>query len=73
MASTPGHDIVVKTSLELIGVALLAILADTGKAVGKVIVVFMVSIALIWFMTNGAKFLGPIVSRLQSKPSKRIA
>lgn len=64
-----GHDIVVTTAFELIGVALLAIVADTGKKAGSVIVVLMAGFALIWLMTSGAPFLSKILARSPGAPA----
>jgi hypothetical protein len=53
MATKPvGSDIVVTTAVELIGLSLLAILAGMNKGLGRVAVVFMAGIALIWAMSH---------------------
>lgn len=52
MATQAGYDIVVTTAVELIGVGLLALLAETSDQVGNLIVIFMVGILIIWAITH---------------------
>jgi hypothetical protein len=66
MKETTGHELVATTAFELVGVALLAILADTSKAIGNVVLVFMVAVGFIWLMTSGAGFLQGIMSHVPS-------
>lgn len=61
-----GHDIVAKTAFELVGVALLAILADTNKALGDIIVLLMVAFGFIWLMNSGSAFLAPIIGKFST-------
>jgi hypothetical protein len=65
-SSVTGHDIVAKTAFELVGVALLAILADTNKALGNVLVLLMVAFGFIWLMNSGSTFLTPIINRFSA-------
>ena len=51
----PGFDIIVTTAVELVGVGLLALLAETSNDVGTIIVVFMVGILIIWLITHTAQ------------------
>jgi hypothetical protein len=48
----PGHDIVVTSAFSLIGVALLALLANAGPKVGKIVIILMVGFAIGWAMLN---------------------
>jgi hypothetical protein len=61
-----GHEIVAKTAFELVGVALLAILADTNKALGNVLVLLMVAFGVIWLMNSGSAFLAPIIGKFSA-------
>jgi len=58
----PGHDIVVTSAFSLIGVALLALLANAGPKIGKVVIILMVGFAIGWALINSGwmeKILGP--------------
>jgi hypothetical protein len=48
----PGHDIVVTTAFSLIGVALLSLLANAGRNVGKVVIIAMAGFAIGWAIVN---------------------
>lgn len=50
-----GNDIVVTTTVELIGVALLALLAGANDQLGSVIVLVMVGFLIGWALINTAK------------------
>lgn len=63
--SESGHTIVVKLAFELIGVGLLAVVADMNKTLGNVIVVLMISFLFFWLMTGGITFLQPILAKFQ--------
>jgi len=52
MSRLAGNDIVVTTAFELIGVALLALLASANEQLGKIVIILMVGFALIWAMAN---------------------
>lgn len=55
MATRPaGSDIVVTTAFELIGVALLALLAGANDQVGNIVVILMVGFLLGWLLLNSA-------------------
>jgi hypothetical protein len=61
-----SHNIVAISAFELIGVALLAILADTNKTVGNIVVLFMFSFLFIWFMLFGSKFLSNVLRNVNN-------
>lgn len=65
MASSPGHAIVAETAFELVGVALLAIVADLNKTLGNIAVMLMVSFLFFWFMAHGSKFVGSALSNVE--------
>lgn len=54
----PGHDIVVTTAFSLIGVALLALVANAGPKVGKIVIILMVGFAIGWAMLNSGWLQG---------------
>jgi uncharacterized membrane protein len=57
MATTKqsGNDVVVTTTVELIGVALLSLLAGANDNLGSVIVIIMVGFLIGWLLMNTAK------------------
>jgi hypothetical protein len=55
-----GHDIVITTTVELVGVALMAILAGTSDGMGRIMVALMGGFMLVWLMTNTAFLKGII-------------
>jgi hypothetical protein len=57
-----GNDIVVTTTIELIGVALLSLLAGADNNLGSVIVIIMAGFLIGWLLMNTAK-LQSIVSK----------
>lgn len=50
-----GNDIVVTTTVELIGVALLSLLAGANNNLGSVIVIIMVGFLIGWMLINTSK------------------
>lgn len=53
----PGHDIVVTMTIELIGVGLMAAIADSGSpAVGRLMVGLMAGFFIMWFLANSSYF-----------------
>lgn len=67
-AAGGGHNFVTIVSLELVGVAILAIVADTSKAIGNVIVLLMVSFLMFWLITRGYRFI-----QAAEKPLGKVA
>lgn len=59
----PGHDIVVTTAVELVGVGLFGILAGVSDDMGTVMVVIMWGILLGWLLTHTTD-LGNMVKAL---------
>jgi hypothetical protein len=53
----PGSDIVVTTTVELIGVGLLALLAEI-KPLGNIVVIVMVGFVIGWLLINTPKLQG---------------
>ena len=51
-ASAGGSDIIVTTIIELLGIGLLALIAGISDQIGKIMVLIMSGILLIWMMTN---------------------
>lgn len=62
-SSPPGHDVFVTILGELIGVSILAVIADTNEEMGKVAVALMGGWLLIFLMTHDT-FLKGIVNKL---------
>lgn len=62
-ATQPGHDVFVVMLGELIGISILAIIADTNEELGKVAVALMGGWLLIFLMTHDT-FLKGIVNKL---------
>jgi hypothetical protein len=58
-----AHSLLITTLAELVGVSILAILADTSDTVGKVAVALMAGWLLIFLMTN-APFINSLTSKL---------
>jgi len=54
----PGHDIVVTTAFELIGISLLALLAGTSKQMGNIVIIVMVGFLLGWLLFNSGTLEG---------------
>jgi uncharacterized membrane protein len=50
-----GNDVVVTTAVELIGVALLSLLAGANNNLGSVIVLIMAGFLIGWLLMNTAK------------------
>jgi len=57
---TPAQDLVTTTTFELIGIALLALLANASDRVGRILVIVMVGFGLVWALSNTA-FLQKII------------
>ena len=62
-AAQSGHDIVLTTAVELVGVALMGILAGINDDLGKVLVIVMWGFVLGWFILNSAQ-LKSMVSKI---------
>lgn len=54
----PGNDVVVTATVELLGVALLTILAGVSKQVGNVVVIVMVGFLVGWLLINTTELQG---------------
>lgn len=54
----PGYDIVVTSTVELIGVGLLTLLAGSSPQMGKIAVIVMVGFLLGWLLINTTKLQG---------------
>jgi hypothetical protein len=59
-----GHNILAVAVFELVGVGLLAVVADTSEQIGNLIVVLMVAFLFFWLITNGSKFFAPIIGNV---------
>jgi hypothetical protein len=59
-ANQAGHSIVATTAVELIGVALLAILAGMSDDMGKVMLILMWGFVLGWFLLHTSQFAGMV-------------
>lgn len=57
-AKQPGSDIVVTVAVELIGTALMALLAGINDQVGNIVVIVMVGFLLAWLFINAGTFSG---------------
>lgn len=55
---TPQHSIFVVMIAELIGIALMALLADLNEGLGKVLMYVMVGWLLLWLMLNAKQIQG---------------
>lgn len=62
-AGATGHSIVVETVIELIGISLMAIIADTSKAAGKLMVLLMLGFAVMWFLVN-VRYFASIIGKV---------
>lgn len=52
-----GHGIVMSLTIELIGIGIMAAIADsTSPAIGRMMVALMAGWFLIWFLTNSSYF-----------------
>lgn len=61
MANTkqqPGNDIIVTLTVELIGVGLLALLADTSPTMGKIVMIVLVGFLLGWLLIHTTELQG---------------
>jgi hypothetical protein len=58
-----SHDVIVTTTVELIGVTLMAVIAGMSNSAGKVMVAIMVGFLFLWLITN-TQFLNAIVSHV---------
>lgn len=54
----PGNDVVVTTTVELIGVGLLTLLAGVSKQLGSVVVIVMVGFLVGWLLINTTELQG---------------
>lgn len=59
----PGRDVVTTTFIELLAVALLAILAGMSDDMGRLALVFMWGLVLLWMLTHTSQ-LGSMVKAL---------
>jgi uncharacterized membrane protein len=50
-----GNDVVITTTVELIGVALLSLLAGANNNLGSVIVIVMVGFLIGWLLMNSSE------------------
>lgn len=51
-SQSPGSDIVVTLTVELIGVGILTLLAGVNKGLGSVVIVVMVGFMFVWLLIN---------------------
>lgn len=58
-----GHATIVTLSIEIIGVGLMAALAESGPKMGRAMVALMGGFVLMWFIVN-ASFFSSIVSKM---------
>lgn len=65
--SQPGNDIVITTTVELIGVALLSLLAGANNNLGSVIVIIMAGFLIGWLLMNSAELTKIIPSPTNKK------
>jgi hypothetical protein len=61
-APKTGHEIVVTVTVELVGVALIAILAGMSDGLGRVMVALMSGFLLVFLITNATFLKGVIPS-----------
>jgi hypothetical protein len=61
--SEPIHNIIVTVAIELIGVGLLALLAGISDEIGRIIVIIMVGIAIVWALSH-TSLLSDMTSKL---------
>lgn len=55
--ASPGHNIVMTMTIELVGVGLMAAIADSSSpAVGRIMVGLMAAFFLLWFLANSSYF-----------------
>lgn len=59
----PGRNIVVSTTVELVGVGILALLAGISEEAGSTVVVFMVGLLVVWLLLHVTE-LANIVGKL---------
>lgn len=62
-----GNDIVVTTTVELIGVALLSLLAGSNNNLGSVIVIVMAGFLIGWLLVNGSELMKIVPSPTNKK------
>ena len=60
----PGHSIVMTMAIELIGIGLMAALAETGPNAGRAMVALMAGFMLIWFLTN-VEYFSSIIGKMR--------
>lgn len=65
--ATSAHEAVVRISFELVGVALMAIAADTNETLGTVLVILMASFFFYWLMTHGAALIQKYTAPFNTK------
>jgi hypothetical protein len=51
-AKAPQHDAIITVGVELLGVSLLALIAGISDDVGRIVVIFMVGVAIVWGITH---------------------
>lgn len=59
-ANQPGRSLVTTTAVELVGVALLAILAGMSDDMGKLMLILMWGFVLGWFLLHTQQFAGMV-------------
>lgn len=63
-STSTGHSIIVTTMAEVIGISILAIIADSSDTGGKFAVALMIGWFLIFLMSGGAGFVTELTSKL---------
>lgn len=63
--SHSAHDVVARLSFELVGVALLAIIADSNETLGSIILILMVAFLVYWLITRGAGIIARYIAPYQ--------
>lgn len=61
----PGYDIVTATAVQLVGVGLLALLADTSDNMGKIVVIVMAGFMIGWAIANTGWLTGHLGQPVQ--------
>jgi hypothetical protein len=70
MASpNPGHATVVTLTLEIVGVGIMAAIAETGPKAGKLMVTLMGGFMLMWFLIN-ANYFASIIGKTSAATRK---
>lgn len=63
-ANTSAHQVIITAMAELIGVSVIAIIADTSESMGKAMVALMLAFLLLFLIGPGSAWINSLTKKL---------